>query len=56
MGTEFFNAHRQTDMTKLIMALRNFSNAPKNSFKYYINSHFSPHRKHRQPPLSKPKD
>jgi hypothetical protein len=26
---EFFHADRQTDMTKLIVALRNFSNAPK---------------------------
>jgi hypothetical protein len=30
LGTEFFQTDRQTDMTKLIVAFRNFSNAPKN--------------------------
>jgi hypothetical protein len=29
-GTEFFREDRQTDMTKLIVAFRNFANAPKN--------------------------
>jgi len=29
MGAELFHADRQTDMTKLIVALRNFANAPK---------------------------
>ena len=27
---EFFNADRRTDMTKLIIAFRNFTKAPKN--------------------------
>ena len=31
MGDEFFHADGQTDMTKLIVAFRNFPNAPKNS-------------------------
>jgi len=30
MGAELFQADRQTDMTKLIIAFRNFVNAPKN--------------------------
>jgi hypothetical protein len=31
MGAELFHAEdRQTDMTKLIVALRNFANAPNN--------------------------
>ena len=29
MGAEFFHADRQTEMTKLIVAFRNFANAPK---------------------------
>ena len=31
VGAEFFRVDRQTDMTKLIVAFRNFSNAPKNA-------------------------
>jgi hypothetical protein len=33
VGTELFHADRQTetDMTKLIVAFRNFANAPKNT-------------------------
>ena len=30
MGAELFNADGQTDLTKLIVAFRNFANAPKN--------------------------
>jgi hypothetical protein len=30
MGAELFQADRQTDMTKLIIAFRNFANTPKN--------------------------
>jgi len=30
MSPEFFHADGRTDMTKLIAAFRNFSNAPKN--------------------------
>ena len=30
MGAELFHADRQTDMTKLIVALRNYANAPNN--------------------------
>ena len=29
VGAELFHADRQTDMTKLTVALRNFANAPK---------------------------
>jgi hypothetical protein len=29
-GAEFFHANRRTDMTKLIVAFRNFENEPKN--------------------------
>jgi hypothetical protein len=31
VGAELFHADRRTDMTKLIVAARNFANAPKNS-------------------------
>ena len=31
VGAELFHADRQTDMTKLIDAFRNFANAPKNA-------------------------
>ena len=31
MGTGLFYADGQTDMTKLIVAFRNFENAPKNA-------------------------
>jgi hypothetical protein len=30
VGVEFFHADRRTYMTKLIVAFRNFSNAPEN--------------------------
>ena len=30
VGAEFFHADGQTDMTKLIVAFRNFARAPKN--------------------------
>jgi hypothetical protein len=30
VGAELFHADKQTDMTKLIVAFRNFANAPKN--------------------------
>jgi hypothetical protein len=30
VGAEFLHADRRTDMTKLVVALRNFVNAPKN--------------------------
>jgi len=30
MGAELFHADRRTDMTKLMVAFRNFSNAPTN--------------------------
>ena len=29
VGAELFHADRRTDMTKLIVAIRNFANAPK---------------------------
>jgi len=29
VGSDLFHADRRTDMTKLIVAFRNFSNAPK---------------------------
>jgi hypothetical protein len=31
VGVELFQADRRTDMTTLIVAFRNFANAPKNS-------------------------
>jgi hypothetical protein len=31
LGSEFFHADAHTDMTKLIIAFRSFSNAPKNA-------------------------
>jgi hypothetical protein len=30
VGAEFFHSDGQTDITKLIVAFRNFANAPKN--------------------------
>jgi hypothetical protein len=30
IAAKFFHAGRQTDMTKIIIAFRNFANAPKN--------------------------
>ena len=35
LGAELFHADRQTDMTKLIVAFRNFANAPNK----YTQSH-----------------
>jgi hypothetical protein len=35
VGAELFNADRRTDMTKLIVAFRNFANAPKSRTSYY---------------------
>jgi hypothetical protein len=32
VGAELFHAHGQTNMTKLIVAFRNFANAPKNGY------------------------
>ena len=32
VGAELFHADRRTDMTKLIIAFRNYVNAPKNSY------------------------
>ena len=34
MGDELFHADRRADMTKLIVAFRNFANAPKKTFIY----------------------
>ena len=31
VGAELLHANRRTDITKLIVALRNFANAPKNT-------------------------
>jgi hypothetical protein len=31
VGTDVFHADRRTDMTKLIVCFRNFSNVPKNN-------------------------
>jgi len=33
VGAELFHADRRTGMTKLIVAFRNFANAPKNGLK-----------------------
>ena len=35
MGAELFRADRRTDMTKLIVAFRNFANAPKIDYILY---------------------
>ena len=37
VGVEFFHANRRTDMTKLTVAFRNFTNAPKNDRKWKIS-------------------
>ena len=34
VGAEFFHADRRTDMTKLVVAFRNFANVPKNGDNY----------------------
>jgi hypothetical protein len=34
VGAELLHADGRTDMTNLIVAFRNFANAPKNDFKY----------------------
>ena len=36
MGVEFFHAYRQTDMTKLVVALRKFANASKKKISVYL--------------------
>ena len=43
MGTEFFHVDRQTNMTKLIVAFRNFPKAPKtcSRFLYIFTIHIS---------------
>jgi hypothetical protein len=33
VGAELFHADRRTDVTKVIVAFRNFENAPENGFK-----------------------
>jgi len=33
VGAEMFHADAQTDMTKIIVALRSFANAPKNGYR-----------------------
>jgi hypothetical protein len=40
VGAELFHADRRTDMTKLIVAFRNFANAPKNSDYFPIRTTF----------------
>jgi hypothetical protein len=37
VGAELFHANGQRDMTQLIVAFRNFVNAPKNSYSTYTN-------------------
>ena len=34
LGSELFNADGQTDMTKIIVAFRNVTNAPKNEAQF----------------------
>ena len=36
VGAELFHVDRRTDITKLIAAFRNFSNAPNNSLSYLL--------------------
>ena len=36
MGAKLFRADGQTDITKLIVAFRNFANAPKNTIIYWV--------------------
>jgi len=38
LGIELFHADGQIDMTKLVVAFRNFVNAPKNRIVVYINT------------------
>ena len=39
VGAELFRADRRTEMSKLIVAFRNFVNAPKNEYKVsHVNS------------------
>jgi len=40
MGVELFHADRQTDTTKLVVAFRNFANAPK-KLNIVLQFHFS---------------
>ena len=41
MEAEFFQADRRTDMTTLIVACRNFANAPKNFCNYSRRNYYS---------------
>ena len=47
MGVELFHADRRTDMTRLIVAFRNFANANKNSYFAcsYVDMKLNSHRK-----------
>jgi hypothetical protein len=36
VGAEIIHAKRQTDMTELTVAFRNFTNAPKNEDAFYV--------------------
>ena len=36
VGAESFHANRQTDLTELIVAFRNFANAPKNAYEIFV--------------------
>jgi len=39
VGADLFHADRRIDMTKLMVAFRNFANAPKNSLSYDTQAH-----------------
>ena len=50
VGAELFHADRQTDMTKLIVAFRNFANLPKSgtfSHTFCMRVPYSSHSQHR---------
>ena len=36
VGAKLFDADRATDTTKVVVAFRNFANAPENTFKHII--------------------
>ena len=40
VGAELFHADRRTNMTKLIVAFRNFTNAPRNKKTYICRPYF----------------
>jgi hypothetical protein len=46
VGAELFHADRQTDKTKLIVAFRNFANAPKNECEVSVNAQCTFNGKH----------